>query len=320
MLLVFITMNRDIVGLNPRLLLAFEAIMTERNVTAAADRLGLTQQGMSGQLARLRQEFDDPLFVRGASGVIPTPRAIELMPLVTAGLDALRRIALSENFNPLTLKGSVSIAASDYAQALLLPMFLKNIREVAPEIQVVIRPVDAEILAGELENGRVDLALTVPQFSPSGLASKLLFEETYVGVVRKEHPALQSGTMSLDDFCHYPHLLVAPFRGDAFGPTDKALSSRGRSRKIALIVPGFSVCGALLEQSDLISVLPERLLGTMKREITRFKLPIDVEGFRVVMVWSERLKESRSHIWLRETLLNAVKDLIEPLNYGHSSN
>ncbi len=309
-------MNRDIIGLNPRLLLAFEAIMTERNITAAADRLGLTQQGMSGQLARLRQAFADPLFVRGAKGVIPTPRAIELLPLVTAGLDALRRIASSESFNPLTFQGSASIAASDYAQALFLPMFLKNIGEEAPELQVLIRPVDAEILATEFENCRIDLALTVPQFSPSGLESELLFEERYIGVARAGHPALQFGTMSLNEFCKYPHLLVAPFKGDAFGPTDKALSAIGRTRKIGLVVPGFSVCGALLEQSDMISVLPERLLGTMRRNLTSYKLPVAIEGFRVEMVWPVRLKESVSHMWLREKLKEAVEDLIKPLEKG----
>jgi len=286
--------------------------MTERNVTAAADRLGLTQQGMSGQLARLRQEFGDPLFVRGASGVIPTPRAIELLPLVTAGLDALRAIASSDSFNPLTFKGSATIAAPDYAQALVLPTFLKNIRKEAPELQVSIRPVDAETLATMLENSLLDMALTVPQFSPSHLDSELLFEERYIGVARIGHPALQSGTISLDDFCQHPHLLVAPYKGDALGPTDKALSSIGRSRKIGLVVPGFSVCGALLEQSDLISVLPERLLGTMRRNLTGFKLPVDVEGFRVEMVWPARLNKSVSHIWLRDKLKESVKDLVAP--------
>lgn len=305
-------MNRDIIGLNPRLLLAFEAIMTERNVTAAANRLGLTQQGMSGQLARLRQEFSDPLFVRGASGVIPTPRAIELLPFVIAGLDALHAIASSDSFSPLTFKGSATIAASDYAQALVLPKFLKNIREEAPELQVSIRPADVEILTTMLENSRLDLALTVPQFSPSGLESELLFEERYIGVARVGHPALQSGTISLDDFCQHPHLLVAPYKGDALGPTDKALSTIGRSRKIGLVVPGFSVCGALLEQSDLISVLPERLLSTMRRNLTGFKLPVDVESFRVEMVWPERLKKSISHIWLRDKLKEAVKDIPAP--------
>jgi DNA-binding transcriptional LysR family regulator len=140
----------------------------------------------------------------------------------------------------------------------------------------------------------------------------LLFEEKYIGVARVGHPALQSDTISLDDFCQHPHLLVAPYKGDAFGPTDKALSTIGRSRKIGLVVPGFSVCGALLEQSDLISVLPERLLSTMRRNLTGFKLPVDVETFRVEMVWPERLKKSISHIWLRDKLKEAVKDIAVP--------
>ena len=107
-------MNRDIARLDVRLLLAFEALAAERNVTRAAERLGLTQQGMSGQLSRMRELFDDPLFVRARGGVVPTPRAEELEAVVRAALAGLEPLISPGRFDPATFDGDATIAATDY--------------------------------------------------------------------------------------------------------------------------------------------------------------------------------------------------------------
>lgn len=309
MKLMVATMNRDIARLDTRLLLAFEALMAERAVTRAAERTGLTQQGMSGQLARMRDLFEDPLFVRAAGGIEPTPRAVALAPLVRNAIAALGEVVTTEAFDPTTYQGPVTIAASDYAQALILPALLRLIQEEAPLLRLSIRPVDAGTLAGDLRDNRIDLALTVPQFAPKGLRTKLLFDERYVGVARAGHPVLAATPMTLTSFCAMPHLLVSPFRGDATGPTDRALSAVGASRRIGLVVPGFSVVGALLEQSDLIAVLPERLIKAMRRNLKTFSTPVPVEGFRLEMVWPDRLSASPAQIWLRAAVDRAAASL-----------
>ncbi|WP_416897073.1 MAG: LysR family transcriptional regulator [Minwuia sp.] len=305
-------MKRDNDRWDIRLLFAFEAMANERNVTRAAERLGLTQQGMSGQLARLRELFGDPLFVRTRNGMVPTPRAEELVPVVSATLSNISRLLSAERFDPSGFEGTARIAASDYAAALILPPLLRRIQVEAPGMRLEIRPVDAGSLEADMREARLDLALTVPQFSFPGLHSMHLFDERYVGVARRGHPMLNGGPVSLDDFCAYEHLLVSPFRGDAVGPTDEALARLNRSRRIGVVVPGFSVVGLLLEQTDLIALMPMRLIQNMRRDLETFRPPVAVEGFRLNAYWPPRLNEDPPHRWLREAIRAAAADCTAP--------
>ena len=311
-------MNRDIARLDVRLLLAFEALAAERNVTRAAERLGLTQQGMSGQLSRMRELFDDPLFVRARGGVVPTPRAEELEAAVRAALAGLEPLVSPGRFDPAAFDGDATIAATDYALALILPPLLGRIRTEAPGLRLVIRPADVGSLAVDLREARIDLAITIPQFTPPGLHSLHLFDERYVGAARAGHPLLSGRTVSIDAFCDHPHLLVSPFRGDAAGPTDEALAAIGRTRRIGLVVPGFSVVGALLERTDLIAVLPERMIGAMRRDLATFEPPVPVTGFRLGAYWPPRLHESPPHRWLREEIGRAARTCNVFLDNGAS--
>ncbi len=283
------------------MLLAFSALMAERNVTRAASRVGLTQQGMSGQLARMRDLFGDALFVRQAGGIVPTPRAEELLPSVQRALTALEMVVSAPRFDPATSEDMVTIAASDYAIALLLPGLLQRIQQQAPLFRVVVRPVETGSLADRMREEGVDLALTIREFAPPSLPSRLLFSDQYVGVIRAGHP-LAGKNISLDEFCDCPHLLVSPFRGDASGPTDHALAAIGRRRMVGLVVPGFSVVGSLLEQTDLMAVLPRRLLSVMHRDLWTFETPLPVPGFEVEAIWPERLNADPAQVWLRELI------------------
>ena len=289
------------------MLLAFKALMAERSVTRAAKRVGLTQQGMSGQLARMRDLFGDNLFVRQAGGIVPTPRAEALFPSVQTALTALETVVSAPRFDPATSEGLVTIAASDYVIALLLPGLLQLIQKQAPLFRVVVKPVETGSLAGRMREEGIDLALTVREFAPPSLPSRILFEDRYVGVIRAGHP-LAGKAISLDEFCACRHLLVSPFLGDASGPTDQTLAAIGRTRMVGLVVPGFSVVGSLLEQTDLMAVLPERLLGVMHRELWTFETPISVPGFQVEAVWPERLNADPVHFWLRNLIVAASKE------------
>ncbi|MFA3919925.1 LysR family transcriptional regulator [Ruegeria hyattellae] len=301
-------MVSDIARLDARLLLGFEALFVERSVTRAAQRIGLTQQGMSGQLARMRDLFGDPLFVREAGGITPTPRAQAIIPAVRAALKTLEAVVTAPQFDPANYEGELTVAASDYAIALLLPPLLKLISIEAPALRLIVRPVELGTLEVKMKNENIDLALTVPEFAPTALPSQVLFREKYVGVMRKDHP-MSDVPVTLDEFCAFPHMLVAPFRGDAAGPTDRALELVGRKRTIGLVVPGFSVVGALLEESDLIAVLPQRLMAVMRRELRQFETPVPVEGFQLEAVWPARLDADPANQWLRGMINRALKNL-----------
>jgi DNA-binding transcriptional LysR family regulator len=293
--------------LDVRLLLAFDALIAERSVTRAARRLRITQQGLSGQIARLRAVLGDPLFVRERGGVAPTPRAVALQPLIRAVLAGLEAVAAAPAFDPQRHEGTASIAASDYAMALLLPPLLRRLRDEAPALRLVVRPVSSGMLEREVREQRVDLVLTVPEFMPPGLRTRTLFRERYIGAVRAGHALAGAGAVSLEGFCAHPHLLVAPFRGDAVGPTDRALAEVGRTRRIGLVVPSFSVVGALLEASDHVAVLPERLVRALPGRLHVFEPPVPIEGFRLELAWPPRLEADAMQRWLRRVVLEAAR-------------
>jgi DNA-binding transcriptional LysR family regulator len=292
-------------ALDVRLLLAFDALMSTRNVTQAASRLGLTQQGLSGQISRLRTLFCDPLFVRCGAGVTPTPRAEDLHPRIRKTLEGLEQLVEAPSFNASLIDGVVTIAASDYAMALLLPPLLNQLRSRAPKLKLAVRPANSMTLASELRDRSVDLAFTVPQFIPSGLCTRPIFNERYKGAVRHDHPLAQ-GPVTLDGFCAYPHLLVSPNRSDFHGPTDEALHAVGRKRDIAIVVPSFSVVAAMLESTDLLAVLPERLLDQTRRKLHVFETPVPVKGFSLESYWPERIDQDPMHQWFRALCFEAL--------------
>jgi DNA-binding transcriptional LysR family regulator len=307
--LVMVTIvERDIAQLDVRLLLAFDALMTELSVTRAAARMGVTQQGLSGQLARLRDAFGDPLFVRDGAGMSPTPRAESLYLHVQNALASLQALARRPEFDASALSGIITLAATDYAMQLLLPMLLRTLRAAAPGLKLAVRPVNAATLSADMRERVIDLALAVPQFVPPGLQSAELFSESYVGAVRHDHP-LAASTVTVEAFCAYPHLLVSPNRGDFHGPTDDALAKLGHRRDVALVVPSFSVVAAMLEASDLIAVLPRRLVQQSRRRLHMFEPPVQVKGFSIHAFWPDRLDADAMHHWFRGKVLETVGGL-----------
>ena len=292
-------MNRDIHRLDPRLLQAFDALALDLNVTRAAARLGLTQQGLSGQLARLRELFEDPLFVRDGSGVTPTPRALALIERVRAALADLEALVERPSFDPAALSRVMTIAASDYAVATVLPGLLARIRAEAPGLRLAVRSVRSKTLESELREKQVDFALTVPEFTPEGLRSRKLFSERYVGAMREGHPDA-GRPMDLECFCSRPHLLISPDKGDFHGPVDVALAAVGAKRDLMLVLPTFAVALSILETSDMFAVLPSRL-ALSSQKIRTFEPPVAVPGFDLCGVWPERLQHDAAHTWFRRT-------------------
>ncbi|GAB5468099.1 MAG: LysR family transcriptional regulator [Rhodospirillales bacterium] len=302
-------MNRDVGGLDPKLLQAFEALAERRSVTLAARQMGVTQQGLSGMLQRLRLLFNDPLFVRQARGVAPTPRAEALAPRVKQALAGLAAVLDEPTFDPAEAEGTLLVASTDYALSVLVSGVFQRFRALAPGLRLAILPIDTATLGADLKSGRIDLALTILDFAPPNLFSLEVFQERYVGALRAGHPlAGASGApgMDLEAFCAAEHLLISPDKGDFTGPTDLALAQLGRRRRVGLVCPSFSVAGSVLEQTDLIAVLPERLLLQMRRDLKTFELPLKVPGFELLALWAERVHHDPLHIWFRQLCCEAL--------------
>jgi DNA-binding transcriptional LysR family regulator len=240
------------------LLVALDALLTERNVTEAADRIGLSQSAMSHALGRLRKLIGDPLLVRTPEGMVPTPRAQALAEPVRQILTQVRR-TLQEPliFEPASARQTFTLAATDYAELLLLPRLMERLATMAPGISLNVLPLGEGVPKAVLESGRLDLALGPFREKPSELHHQTLFHERFVCVVRADHPSVGK-QLSLKKFLALSHVLISP-RGTVAGVVDHALAAQGLQRHVALSIPHFLVAPLVVAQTDLIVTLAERV-------------------------------------------------------------
>nr|WP_180205573.1 LysR family transcriptional regulator [Pseudomonas sp. SbOxS1]NYU05698.1 LysR family transcriptional regulator [Pseudomonas sp. SbOxS1] len=298
-------MNPDIRHLDFNLLKALDALLDERSVTRAAERLALTQPAVSGMLTRLRDSFDDPLFVRAQRGIVPTLRAQQLAMPVKQLLSDIEHILQPQAFEPATASMTLTIASTDYALRAVVVPFLSALRVQAPNIRVAVQPVDNQHLLSQLDRGDVDWALVTPESTAAGLHTSKLFDERYVCVMRADHPDAVGEALSLDRFCALDHVLVSSSGGAFQGVTDQALARIGRSRRVIVSVTSFLVLPEILAASDLIAVVPRRLASHSNGLVT-LEPPVDIPGFSKNLTWHERTHHDPGQKWLRSLLIETA--------------
>ncbi|WP_343553715.1 LysR family transcriptional regulator [Pantoea sp.] len=296
-------MNINSLDLN--LLQTLDVLLTELNVTRAAQRLHLSQPSVSAQLARLRTLFDDPLLLPGPRGMLPTARAQALREPLRLALEALERaVAPPDAFNPANADNIWRIAATDYtASALVLPA-LNLIRAAAPQSRMAVYALNPPQILQQLEKGELDVVFHTGDSAPASLHQRKLFSERYVLAGRRDHPQLQQ-PLTLEQFCQLDFVMVSPDGGGFHAATDRALAKLGRTRRVALSVPHFLFMLEALENSDLVAVLPERLVRRAT-QLTLLTPPLDIEGFDILLLWHERLHRDPAQQWLRQQIVAAL--------------
>lgn len=298
--MIGINMN-DIRSLDLNLLKALDALLDERNVTRTAVRLALTQPAVSNMLNKLRAKFNDPLFVRGQHGLIPTDRALALEKPVKQILCNISDLLQPIDFDPKKLQTTFKIAANDQdMQTIGLP-FVLALKKQAPLVKVSFLSFHQLDIQTMLERGDLDLILIDPKNSPESLHSRVLYHERYVCIMRKDHPANENNTTTLDKFCKYEHVLVSYMGGMFEGVTDEALAKVGRTRNVSLSVTSFLLLPSILQRSDFIAVAPERLTCHMK-DLAIMAPPVSVEGFTKIMAWHDRAHKNPIQKWLRNLI------------------
>lgn len=296
----------DFARLDLNLLLTLDVLLDTLNVTRAAERLNLSQPAVSVQLGRLREHFDDPLLLPGPRGMRPTARALALAEPLRAALEALgQAVAPSAPFDPARATLTWKVAATDYGETCLVLPALVRLREQAPGTRLAVLELNPPRLAQAAEQGQLDLAFHTREGSPPGLHCRSLFHERYVLAGRAGHPGL-AGALSLERFAELEHAIVSPDGGGFAGVTDQALASLGLQRRVVLSVPHFLFLRAALMQTDLVAMVPLRLVqgepGLMLAEP-----PLPVPGYEMVMLWPERLHRDGAHRWLRECILAGLQ-------------
>lgn len=305
----------DLRQLDLNLLKAFDALMDERNVTRAAARLALTQSAVSGTLNRLRDSFGDPLFLRTQRGITPTPRALELAAPIKRVLADVQALLQTTSFDPAQAEFTLALAATDYALRAVVMPFVAALRPLAPGIRVTVHPVQEAQVLDRMEHGALDLALLTPETAPPELHCQRLFDEHYVCVLRQGHPAAhgtESSTMTpltLDQFCALDHAMVSLQGGGFAGATDAALARVGRARRVVASVPSFVMLLDLVRTSDLVALVPARLL-VGQSGLCAGPPPLEVPGFTKLLTWHARTHTDQAHRWVRGLLMhccNAVQ-------------
>ncbi|ADU67878.1 LysR family transcriptional regulator [Pantoea sp. At-9b] len=296
-------MNISTLDLN--LLLTLDVLLAELNVTRAAQRLNLSQPSVSAQLARLRSIFNDPLLLPGPRGMLPTSRADALREPLRLALESLQQaVAPPQGFDPAQANLTWRIAATDYmSSAIMLPVIGK-LRLTAPDCRVAVFGLNPPRVAQQLEKAELDLIFHTGDHAPETLHQRKLFSERYMLAGRIGHPHLHPG-LTLDTFCQLEHLIVSPDGGGFSAATDSALAKIGRQRRVVLSVPHFLFMLEVLASSDLVAVLPERLVRR-STQLQVIEPPLDVPGFDILMMWHERVQRDPAHQWLRQQILAEV--------------
>ncbi|WP_244788710.1 LysR family transcriptional regulator [Cupriavidus pauculus] len=291
--------------LDLNLLVTLDVLLSEHNVTRAAERLHYSQPSVSVHLARLREIFDDPLLLPGPRGMRPTARAEALREPLREALAALEQaVAPEAPFDPTSAANTWRIAATDYSESTVLLPALPGLRQAAPGTRVAVLEMAPARLARQAEQGDIDLAFHTTHDSPQTLHRKALFTERYVLVGRAGHPKLRRKP-TLAQFCALEHVMVSPDGGGFFGVTDEALATAGASRRVVLSVPHFLYVAAVLAGSDLVAMLPERLVRD-NAALQVVEAPVDVPGYEMSMLWHERSHRDPAHRWLREFIAASV--------------
>ncbi|HWB79269.1 MAG TPA: LysR substrate-binding domain-containing protein, partial [Nannocystaceae bacterium] len=213
-------------------------------------------------------------------------------------------------FEPATAKRRFLLGTPDYAELVMLPSLTRTIAQVAPGIDLWLRPID-DALPDALARGEVDAAISVvrPEYERPGLRSRALFDERFVCIVRKGHPVLAK-RWTIERFAALDHALIAPV-GKPGGAVDNALAERGLSRRVALLIPHFLVAPFIVAQTDLVLTLPERIALRFADQLGLAMLPppLPVPGFSMMLLWHERTQNEPAHAWLREHVFAVARAL-----------
>lgn len=295
----------DLRRMDLNLLVTLDALLSEHNVTRAAQRLHLSQPSVSVQLAKLREALGDPLLLPGPRGMRPTARAESLRGPLREALAALAQAVSSPRpFDPARADKTWRVAASDYGESTIVLPAMAGLRTAAPGTRLAVLDMAPTRIARQAEQGQIDLAFHTAHGSPPGLRRRVLFSERYVLAGRRDHPKLKRKP-TLAQFSRLEHVIVSPEGGGFNGPTDDALAAVGMARNVVLSVPHFLFVMSVLASTDLVALLPERLVrGNAALRVV--DAPLEVAGYDMAMLWHERMHRDPAHIWLREHIAASV--------------
>ena len=293
------------------LLPIFTALMEERSVTRAAERVGMTQPALSNALARLRTTMQDQLFIRTRYGIQPTPVALELAPLIVEALARIDDAVLGQqDFDPATAERLMTIAPNGYAESVLAPAIVARLGTEAPGIRLRLVPYGNDLIETGVISGMTAMVLGRIVDPPDNLVVQHLMDDGFACVVRANHPDIGE-SLSREQFERLGHVNVLPpgrLRAGLF----EALERQGLKREVAVSVTNFLAVPEMVAVTDYCATLPRLICRRLAhdRRLRVVPAPVDLGTFPVEMAWHVRYRHDPAHRWLRSLIGNTAEALL----------
>jgi DNA-binding transcriptional LysR family regulator len=291
------------------LLPALFALLEERNISRAAERIGLSQSAMSRALQRLRRVLGDDLLVRATRDYRLTPRAERVRAQLATLVPELDQLFSGEQFDPAQLTRTVRVAGSDYATAVVGPALVRLAGSQAPRATVRFVPWHPRVF-DDLALGDLDLAFFGAQ-PPSPLRTEELFTDRFVCVVARDHALAGRSSLTLDDYLGCRHVAIDVTAGTQ-PAIDRVLAARGTPREVASILPFHAVAPLTLPGTALMVTLPALLVPSLagRDELSVVPAPPEIETLSYRLAWHPRVDSDPGHRWLRDLIRTAAAEHI----------
>ncbi len=294
------------VELDVKWLRLFEQIYETRSVTRSAQALGQSQPTVSIWLGKLRERLGDPLFVRTAEGMLPTPRAEGIVGAVRDALRALGQITAGDaRFDPGTSTRPMRVCMTDASHITLLPRLLPHLHGLAPRAPFVALRID-DGTAAALQSGAADLAIGYIPALESGFYQQALFEQDWVCLVGPGHRSV-GASLTLRAYRDADHVVTIGGTGTA--ALEAALANHRIERRVLLTLPGFLGLAAMLAAVDVVATLPRQIGETLARSagLRLLACPFAVPSYTVQLHWHARFHQDAANRWLRDEVVRVLR-------------
>lgn len=293
------------------LLVCLRVLLEELNVTRASHRLCLSQSAVSKSLAKLRAQFDDPLFIRHAHGLKPTPKALFLKPKLDILINQLEQLTQPEQFSPSSSDYRYQIAAVESVYPLILPHFLPEIFKRAPGVTISTHAWSEQTFR-QLQRGELDLGITgkdidindakLTMLPPSDICEQEIYRDNQMCLVRKQHPALNQ-SWNLENYLSLRHVQVR-CDGNERWLLDYRLADIGKERDIAITVPDFNSAASLCSYTDFVFTAPSHYvkLASKQLDLTVLPLPMEFPPMAYTLFWHRDRENDPALSWLRQII------------------
>jgi DNA-binding transcriptional LysR family regulator len=303
----------DFHGIDLNLLAAFDALMSERNVTRAAARVRVSQPAMSAALSRLRKLFGDPLFLRSAQGLLPTPRARELADPLAQSLRQIEAVLVKKpQFAPESASLTLTLGLSDYPACVLLPALVRALAERAPGVSLSVKSFnDRDHAVDLLDSGTVDAAIGVaPSYPDARILTRPILKDDFVTIMASQHPAARRTSMDMKTFLSLMHVLVSP-EGERHGHVDEVLAQRGKRRTLALTLPQMFAAPLVVASTRMTATVMRRvaLTSSAARKLVIFAPPVPLPDIVFDLIWHRRTDSHPAQKWFRELIAAVAAEL-----------